>query len=86
MTYYPMTFCYDIRSVSAIPTSSPGLVHRALLLELLSQVIKSLQAADLGQQPLLIALLHPLQTLPGIGNILEEREVLSSLYVANKDF
>lgn len=49
-------------------------MHGALLLELLSQVIESLQAADLGQQPLLVALLHLLQTLPGIGNILEKRQ------------
>lgn len=58
-------------------------MHGALLLELLSQVIESLQAADLGQQPLLVALLHLLQTLPGIGNILEKRQeflpILSTL-------
>lgn len=58
-----------------VRTSGPGLVHGALLLELLSQMIESLQAADLGQQPLLVALLHLLQTLPGVGNILKrERE------------
>lgn len=48
-------------------------MHGALLLELLSQVIESLQAADLSQQPLLVALLHLLQTLPGIGNVLKKR-------------
>ncbi len=56
-----------------VSTCGPGLVHGALLLELLSQVIESLQAADLGQQPLLVALLHLLQTLPGVGNVLLER-------------
>lgn len=49
-------------------------MHGALLLELLSQMVESLQAADLSQQPLLVALLHLLQTLPGVGNILEETE------------
>ena len=44
----------------------------AFLLELLGQVIHSLQTADLDQQPLLVALLHLLQTLPGIGNVLQE--------------
>lgn len=61
--------------LSAVLTCSPGLVHRALLLELLSQVIESLQAADLGQQPLLVALFHLLQTLPRIGNILDKRRL-----------
>lgn len=49
-------------------------MHRTLLFELLSQMINSLQAADLGQKPLLVALLYLLQTLPGIGNILKRRE------------
>lgn len=47
-------------------------MHGALLLELLSQVVESLQAADLCQQPLFVAFLHLLQALPGIGNILKE--------------
>ena len=49
-------------------------MHRTLLLELLSQVVESLQATDLRQQPLLVALLHLLQTLPGVGDVLEEEE------------
>jgi len=49
-------------------------VHGALLLELLGQVVESLQAADLGEQPLLVALLHLVQALPGVGDVLVERE------------
>ena len=67
-------FLFSVSSFPFVPTSSPGLVHGTLLLELLGQVIESLQAADLSQQPLLIALLHLLQTLPGVGDILEERK------------
>ena len=48
-------------------------MQAALLLELLGQVIQSLQAADLRQEPLLVALLHLLQTFPGVGDVLEER-------------
>lgn len=62
-----------------VPTCCPGLMQATLLPELLSQVVKSLQATDLGQQPLLIALLHLLQTLPGIGNILETEDELEML-------
>lgn len=51
-------------------TSSPVLVKRALLLELLSQVVESLKAADLGEEPFLIALFHLLQAFPGISNVL----------------
>lgn len=69
----------------SVPTCSPGLVHGTLLLELLSQVIESLQTADLSQQPLLVALLHLLQTLPGVGDILQEREILTlQLYSEKK--
>lgn len=53
-----------------VSTCSPGLVHGTLLLELLGEVVESLQTADLGEQPLLVALLHLLQTLPGVGNVL----------------
>lgn len=66
-------------------TCSPGFMHGALLLELLSQVIESLQTADLGQQPLFVALLHLLQALPGIGNILKEMKRFHHWNVLKKD-
>lgn len=40
------------------PTPGPGFVQGGLLLELLSQVLEPLQAADLREQPVFIALLH----------------------------
>lgn len=43
-----------------------------LLLKLFSQVVQSLQTTDFYEQPLLVTLLHLLQTLPGIGNVLQK--------------
>ena len=40
--------------------------------ELLSQVVQSLQPADLCEQPFFIALLRLLQALPGTGYVLVE--------------
>ena len=51
-------------------TFSPGLVDGGFLAELLSQVVEALQAPDLIQQPLLVALLRLLQVLPARVDVL----------------
>lgn len=43
-----------------------------LLLKLFSQVVQSLQTTDFCEQPLLVTFLYLLQTLPGIGNVLQK--------------
>lgn len=43
-----------------------------LLPKLFSQMVQSLQTTDFYEQPLLVTLLHLLQTLPGIGNVLQK--------------
>lgn len=50
-----------------------------LLRKFLSQMIQSFQTTDLREQPLLITLLYLLQTLPSIGNVLQDGR-LSMIY------
>ena len=47
----------------------PGLVYVALVLELLGQVVEALEAHELGEEPLLEALLGELEYLPRVRNV-----------------
>lgn len=42
----------------SVCTCGPGLMQGAFLLELLRQMIESLQTTDLGEEPFLITLLY----------------------------
>lgn len=55
-------------------TFGPRLVDGGFLAELLRQVIESLQPTDLVEEPLLVALLRPLQVAPGVVNVLHGAE------------
>lgn len=45
-------------------TVGPGLVDGSLLVELLSQMLQSLQTSDLAEDPLLVAFLCSFQSVP----------------------
>lgn len=54
----------------ACRTVGPGFVDGGLLMELLGQMLQSFQTADLAEDPLLVALLRSLQSVPRSVDIL----------------
>lgn len=58
-----------------LSTSCPVLVYVSLVLELLSQILEPLESHHLGEQPFFEGLLRYLETLPGLGDVLNERIV-----------
>lgn len=59
-------------------TFSPTFVDGRFLTELLGQVVQSLQAADLVEEPFLVALFGTLQVAPCVVDVLRGRRVFES--------